>query len=80
MSEGGNTLFDQASEAIGLNPMIAPCTLSRLLLRADVQPRRLTPAGLARALPELEQGLGVYLRGDDLERSMRALRELAGAA
>ncbi len=72
------TFFDQAVRASGLNPVIAPFTVSRLLLRAEVQPKQLTPDGLARALPALEEGLGVYLRGDDLERSMRALRELAG--
>ncbi|HEX8102728.1 MAG TPA: hypothetical protein VF533_08960 [Solirubrobacteraceae bacterium] len=74
-----STLFDQAVAASGLNPVIAPFTVSRLLLRVDVQPKQLTPEGLARALPALEEGLGVYLRGEDLERSLRALRELAGA-
>ena len=73
------SLFDEAVRASGLNPMIAPFTVSRLLLRADVQPKQLTPESLARALPALEEGLGVYLRGDDLERSIGALRELAAA-
>ncbi len=47
------TFFDQAVRASGLNPVIAPFTVSRLLLRAEVQPKQLTPDGLARALPAL---------------------------
>ena len=79
MSEG-STLFDRAVAASGLNPVIAPFTVSRLLLRVDVHAKQLTPEGLARALPALEEGLAVYLRGEDLERAMRALRELAGGS
>ena len=72
------TLFDEVVEASGLLDMIAPFTVSRLLLSAGIAaPRELTPAQLRQALPELERGLGVYLRGDDLARTLDAIRRLA---
>ena len=46
MSES-SSLFDQAVAASGLNPVIAPFTVSRLLLRVDVAPKQLTPESLA---------------------------------
>jgi hypothetical protein len=69
--------FDRVVAASGLSPVIAPFTISRLLVRADVLPDDLTPADLARALPVLEEGLSVYLRGDELERARRDVRALA---
>jgi len=71
------TLFDQVVEASGLADVVAPFTVSRLLLRADVQPDTLTPESLSRALPEIEAGLAVYLRDDELDRAVAAVRELA---
>jgi hypothetical protein len=71
------TLFDEAVARSGLNPVIAPFTVSRLLLRAEVQPKTLTREGLAQALPAFEEGLAVYLRDDELEAALAALRELA---
>jgi hypothetical protein len=70
-------LFDDVVAASGLNELIAPFTVSRLLVSADVDPRELSREGLARALPELERGLGLYLRGDALARAMRTIRALA---
>ena len=74
------SLFDRVVEASRLNETIAPFAVSRLLLRADVDPATLTPHGLAEALPQLEDGLGVYLRGDELESARRDLRALADGA
>jgi hypothetical protein len=71
------TLFDQVVEASGLAAVVAPFTVSRLLLRADVQPDGLTRESLSRALPELEAGLAVYLRDDELDRAVAAVRALA---
>jgi hypothetical protein len=51
--------------------------VSRLLVRADVRPDTVTPDDLARALPVLEEGLGVYLRGTELEQARRDVRALA---
>jgi len=74
------TLFDEVVEASGLLEMIAPFTVSRLLVAAGIEtPRDLTTAQLARALPELEQGLAVYLRDDELAHAVDAIRRLADA-
>jgi hypothetical protein len=70
-------LFEAVVEASGLASVIAPYAVSRLLVRAGVQPRELTRADLARALPELERGLAVYLQGEELERAVAAVRRLA---
>ena len=71
-------LFDEVVEASGLAEVIAPFAISRLLVRAGVSPRELTREDLTRALPELEQGLAVYLHGEELVRAVDALRRLAG--
>lgn len=78
MSQAG--LLDEVIEASGLMSLIAPFTVSRLLISADVSPRDLTPDDLGRALPDLERGLAVYLSPEQLEASMARLRALAGAA
>lgn len=70
-------LFDEVVRATGLNELVAPFTVSRLLVRADVEPKDLTPADLTRALPELERGISVYLTPEDTEQAMARLRELA---
>jgi len=77
MSSG--PLFDRVVAASGLNEVIAPFTISRLLVRADVPPGDLTPDALVRALPVLDEGLAVYLRGEELEHARQELRALAGA-
>jgi hypothetical protein len=71
-------LFDRVVEASGLNEVVARFTVSRLLLRADVQPDALDPAGLARALPEIERGIRVYLTDEEAQRASERLRALAG--
>ena len=45
--------FDAVVEASGLVALIAPFTVSRLLVAAGVSPLEMTPADLERALPEL---------------------------
>ncbi len=77
MVDEGTTLFDEVVARSRLNPMIAPFTVSRLLLRADVQPKQLTREGLEQALPAFEEGLPVYLRGEELDAALASLRELA---
>lgn len=75
-SEG---LFDSAVAASRLAPLIAPFTMTRLLVRANVAPRRMTAADLERALPTIEDGLGVYLQPEDVAAAMADLRALAAA-
>lgn len=72
------SFFQEAVAATGLSPVIAPFTLSRLLLRAGVSDD-LDPAGLARALDEIEQGLRVYLPDADVAAAMERLRALSAA-
>ena len=71
-----NALFDRLVAESGLNEMVAPFTISRLLLRADVQPAELTPEGLERALPEVERGIRVYLSDDEASRAVERMRAL----
>ena len=71
------SLFDDVVEATGLAELVAPFTVSRLLVAADVSPKELTAADLARALPQLERGLSIYLGPDELARALTDLRRLA---
>jgi hypothetical protein len=71
-------LFDEVVAASGLNNLIAPFAVSRMLVGADVDPQALTRETLASAVPRLEEGLAVYLRGDELLRAVTAIRRLAG--
>ena len=72
-------LLDQVVEASGLMSLIAPFTIRRLLIKADVTPDELTPADLDRALPQLEQGLSVYLDSEQLNEAVSRLRQLAAS-
>ena len=72
------SLFDRVVEASGLNEVVAPFTMSRLLIRADAQPDALRPPDLARALPEIERGIRVYLSEAEAAQAVARLRELAG--
>jgi hypothetical protein len=74
------SLFDEVVEASGLVALIAPFTISRLLVAADVSPQEMTEDDLARALPQLEKGLAVYLGEDELDQARTNLRRLARAA
>ena len=72
-------LFDAVVEASGLVALIAPFTVSRLLVAAGVEPQGMTPADLHTAIPELERGLGVYLSDDELAEAVGNLRRLAAS-
>jgi len=73
------SLFDDVVAASGLSRVIAPFTISRLLISAGVIPSEMTPQDLARALPGLDAGLALYLEGPELEAASRAIHELASA-
>ena len=70
-------LFEQVVARSRLNAVVAPFTITRLLVRADLRPESLTREELAGVLPRLEDGLAVYLRGEELEAARRDLRALA---
>ena len=69
-------LFDEVVSASRLSRVIARFTVSRLLISAGVLPAEMTPGDLAGALPRLEQGLSVYLEGDELRRALSDIRRL----
>ncbi|HWG57233.1 MAG TPA: hypothetical protein VNT58_12015 [Gaiellaceae bacterium] len=71
------TFFDDVVEASGLAPLVAPFTITRLLIRAGVTPTAVDPLGLRQALPELERGLAVYLTPEQLDAAVGRLRGLA---
>ncbi len=73
------SFFDRVVEASGLNEVVAPFTMSRLLIRADAQPDDLRPEDLVRALPEIERGIRVYLSEQEAAEAIGKLRALAGA-
>ena len=70
-------LFDAVVEASRLMALIAPYTVSRLLISAGLTPSELTREQLRTALPDLESGLAVYLVEDELKQAMDDLRRLA---
>lgn len=72
-------LFDEIVRRSRLSPLLAPFTVTRLLVRAGVDPKRLTPEAVGKAIPEFEEGLAVYLGQDDVQRAVADLRELAAA-
>ena len=72
------SLLDEVVEASGLLSLIAPFTVSRLLIAAGLSPNDLTREQLLRALPELEKGLSVYLDEGQLDAALSRLRGLAG--
>ncbi|HVM18014.1 MAG TPA: hypothetical protein VM290_10580 [Gaiellaceae bacterium] len=73
-------LFRRAVEASRLTKLVAPFTMTRLLVRAGVTPARLTREDLARALPVIEDGLRVYLDNGELAEALSDLRALAAGA
>jgi hypothetical protein len=77
VNASSDTLFDDVVKATRLVDLIAPFTVSRLLVGAGVSPREMTREELAQALPHLERGLAIYLRDDELETAIADIRALA---
>jgi hypothetical protein len=63
-------------ERSGLSSIFAEKTLTRALLKAGVDPQRMTPQDLARALPEIERALATYMDGPELGDRMRLIAQL----
>ena len=70
-------LFDAVVEASGLVELIAPFTISRLLVAADISPQEMTASDLERAMPQLQRGLAVYLSPEQLDEALAKLRRLS---
>lgn len=74
-----SALFDQLVVASGISPLVAPFTVRRLLMRADVvPPEAVTPEQLAVALPNFREGLAVYLADAELQEALERIDRLAG--
>ncbi len=52
---------------------------TRLLVRGGANPQKLTPETLREALPEIEEGLAVYLPREEIAAAIDELRALAAA-
>lgn len=77
MNASNSKLFDDVVKATRLVELIAPFTVSRLLVGAGVSPREMTREDLAEAIPHLERGLAIYLRDDELAGALEDIRLLA---
>ena len=71
-----NDLFGKLVEASGLSPLFAENALRRALVRAGVDPAKLSTTTLTTALPELEKTIFTFLP-EDAERVMKSIRALA---
>jgi DNA-binding response OmpR family regulator len=80
-SVGGahGSLFDALVARCGLSPVIAPSTMTRACRKAGVEPRMLTPATLARAMPSIRDMLHIFLDAQEAERRIQAIQTLAQA-
>lgn len=71
-------MFERVVRASRLNELIAPFTVRRLFIKADVNPQRgVDEAAVRKALPAFEQGLATFLSDEDLEAALAELRALA---
>ena len=70
-------LLEEVVQASGLSPLLAPFTVTRLLIKAGVNPKRLDGSGIAKALPVLESGLAAFLPPDEFDSAVTRLRRLA---
>lgn len=69
-------LFAKLIEVSGLSPLFAENALRRALLRAGVEPAKLTSTTLTNAIPELEKTISTFLP-EDADRVMKNIRALA---
>jgi hypothetical protein len=71
------TLFEQMVAASGLSAVLAPGVLQRACERAGIaKPERLNRHELLRALPSIENALGMYLSPIEVKERVGALIQL----
>jgi hypothetical protein len=73
---GENQLFDELVKASGLASVFASAVVARACTRAGLDPRTLKRGDLTRALPALEQALGIYLPQDEVKTRLSAIESL----
>jgi hypothetical protein len=69
-------LFAALIERSGLSAIFAEKTLGRALMKAGVDPRRMTPQALVRALPEIERALATYMDNREVVDRMKLITQL----
>jgi hypothetical protein len=74
-----STTFVELVDRCGLSPMFASQVMIRALVRAGSSPAQLGPEHLVALLPEVERAIWPFLGGDELERTLLALRSWVAA-
>lgn len=70
------TVFEKVIAVSGLSEVFARGTIKRACSRVGVNAETMTASELARALPSIEQALGVFLPADQKDGRMQAIRAL----
>jgi integrase len=73
----GNDLFAKVIALSGLSAIFAEKALARALAKVGIDPEKLTPHDLRRALPEIERVLATFLDRSELAERMRDMHRLA---
>jgi hypothetical protein len=76
-ADDGSDFFERVVLTSGLAQVIAAPALRRALLRAGVDPSRMTSRDLLRAMEAIEISLRVYLPSESVAQRVEALRLLA---
>lgn len=71
-----HSLLDALAEASGLSSVFAHACIVRALRRSGVDLDKLTRADVARAMPEIERALSVYIDPADLAVRIRHMKKL----
>jgi hypothetical protein len=73
---GGNTLFDRAVFAIGLDGALTRQLLSGVIASVGSSPKDVTPDELGALLPEIESRLRLLAPADQARKSVARLRDM----
>ncbi|WP_394837740.1 hypothetical protein LVJ94_12580 [Pendulispora rubella] len=77
MANGTTTLYERVLASSGLSRIFVDGVLRRACARANVNVDTMTPDGLRKALPYIEDSLRIYLAPTEVERRVGAIRKLA---
>jgi hypothetical protein len=72
----GNALFERVVEECGLSPLFARNSIARAMKRAGVDPAKLTPSDLGRALPEIRRALTPFIE-TEIDKAMGRIERMA---
>ncbi|WP_394826933.1 hypothetical protein [Pendulispora albinea] len=71
------TLYERVLAASGLSRIFVDGVLRRACSRANVNVDTMSPEGLRKALPFIEESLRIYLAPSEVDRRVGAIRKLA---